>query len=131
MGDFEKDRARLLKLFDEVETDDELLDDENPSDPNTESSSEEHLSSDEQEIDMSPFSLGKDKVTRWSKEQNRIQVKTRSQNIISHLPGPKNAAKNCKSALECFHLFISEDIVREIVECTTTNVQETANQLII
>ncbi|KAG5895752.1 hypothetical protein JTB14_029522 [Gonioctena quinquepunctata] len=79
MEDFQKNQARLLKLIDEVETDDESLDDENPSDPdlnniqsdsepedsyaqpNTEFSSEDLSRDKEQEIDRSPFFLGEER----------------------------------------------------------------------
>lgn len=46
-----------------------------------------------------------------------LLVWIRSQNIISPLPGSKNAEKNV-FPLECFNLFMSEDIVKEIVGCT-------------
>nr|CAI5837678.1 unnamed protein product [Callosobruchus analis] len=41
--------------------------------------------------------IGKDKLTKWRKRQYPLNIPTRRQNIISHLPGPKGNAKNSKT----------------------------------
>ena len=58
--------------------------------------------------------VGKDKLTRWNKYHHPRNVQTRKRNTISHLPGVKTAAKNTKSPLKCFSLFIDETMIRHI-----------------
>lgn len=64
------------------------------------------------------YFIGKDKVTRWRKFPINRNVRTRNQNIITHLPGPKRCAKNSKSELDCFSLLIDDNLLQNITDCT-------------
>ncbi|UYV64000.1 K02A2.6-like [Cordylochernes scorpioides] len=61
--------------------------------------------------------IGKDQKTKWKKALPPKNVRTRSENIITHLPGVKGEAKNAKSILDCWNLFIDDNIL----ECIVTN----------
>ena len=52
--------------------------------------------------------IGTDMVTKWSRIEPNVQIRTRSSNIITHLPGPKGIAHQAKSEIECIRLFITD-----------------------
>ncbi|KAK9719388.1 hypothetical protein QE152_g22673 [Popillia japonica] len=60
---------------------------------------------------------GKD-GTKWCKAIPPSNVRTRSHNIITHLPGTKGRAKQAKTEIECLNLFLNNLIIKTIVECT-------------
>lgn len=83
-------------------------------------------SSDETEADIStpapqqlrgrtPFYTGKDRSTKWLMHKPLRNVRTRSCNIVIHLPGVKNVAKNAKEPLQCFSLFVDDSMIDKIV----------------
>ena len=51
-------------------------------------------------------------VTKWSRIEPNVQIRTRSSNIITHLPGPKGIAHQAKSEIECIRLFITDPIIK-------------------
>ncbi|XP_050298452.1 uncharacterized protein LOC126737566 [Anthonomus grandis grandis] len=53
--------------------------------------------------------LGKDKITRWKLQMPVQNVRTRSHNIVSYLPGVKGAARNARSGLACWSAFFLRD----------------------
>ncbi|CAG5031791.1 unnamed protein product [Parnassius apollo] len=57
------------------------------------------------------FYTGKNGKTKWQKEPPRTNVRTRSENIITQLPGVKSQYKNKNTSLECFEVFISNEIL--------------------
>lgn len=60
----------------------------------------------EQSVDRdTPFYLGKDKKTKWTKMCGSSKVRTRAQNIIRDLPGVRNVARDVKTPVDCFFLF--------------------------
>ncbi|UYV64454.1 SGPP1 [Cordylochernes scorpioides] len=65
--------------------------------------------------DDSEFYFGKDGVTKWKKTMwQKTQIRTRSVNIISQLPGPKSEAKSIESESDAFTKIIdNEDFSRE------------------
>ncbi|UYV80886.1 hypothetical protein LAZ67_19002099 [Cordylochernes scorpioides] len=63
------------------------------------------------------YYIGKDQKTKWKKALPPKYVQTRSENIITHLPGVKGEEKNTKSILDCWNLFIDDNIL----ECIVTN----------
>ncbi|XP_060855594.1 piggyBac transposable element-derived protein 4-like [Metopolophium dirhodum] len=69
------------------------------------------------------FFIGKDGETLWANEPVASISKTKSKNIIKILPGPKGAARQCKTEIECFSQFFSLDIVDKIVSHTNTYIQ--------
>lgn len=62
---------------------------------------------------------GKDSFTKWYVHNPVSRVtRTARQNIITRLPGIKNAAKGLISCLECWSFYFTEDLIDEIVRCT-------------
>ncbi|CAG5052090.1 unnamed protein product [Parnassius apollo] len=74
------------------------------------------------------FFLAKDKITKWFKVKGRTAVRTRSQNIMSEAPGPKGMAKFSKSPLECFQLYVTDDMIAEITTCTNTYIEKISSK---
>ncbi|UYV83181.1 hypothetical protein LAZ67_23000083 [Cordylochernes scorpioides] len=78
--------------------------------------------------DYSEFYFGKDGVTKWKKTMwQKTQIRTRSVNIISKLPGPKSEAKSIESESDAFTKIIDNDMVQKIVDCTNayiSNIKE-------
>ncbi|UYV61950.1 hypothetical protein LAZ67_1007149 [Cordylochernes scorpioides] len=78
--------------------------------------------------DDSEFYFGKDGVTKWKKTMwQKTQIRTRSTNIISQLPGPKSEAKSIESESDAFTKIIDIDMVQKIVDCTNayiSNIKE-------
>nr|XP_026490968.1 piggyBac transposable element-derived protein 4-like [Vanessa tameamea] len=66
---------------------------------------------------------GKD-GTLWQKEPGRSNVRTRSENIITELPGVKLIARDAKTVFECWNLFITQDMLYTIKTCTNSHIQE-------
>lgn len=61
---------------------------------------------------------GKDRSTHWMAHPARPNVRTPRKNIVSHLPGVRNIAKNANTGRECWELFLTRDMVEHIVNCT-------------
>ncbi|UYV69660.1 hypothetical protein LAZ67_7000129 [Cordylochernes scorpioides] len=78
--------------------------------------------------DDSEFYFGKDGVTKWKNTMwQKTQIRTRSVNIISQLPGPKSEAKSIESESDAFTKIIDNDMVQKIVDCTNayiSNIKE-------
>lgn len=55
---------------------------------------------------------------RWSQKTYAKNVRTRSENIITHLPGVKQIAKNIRTVLGSWSLFITEEMLHHITEYT-------------
>jgi hypothetical protein len=64
------------------------------------------------------YYLGKDNITKWNIDGSPLNVRTRSHNIILHLPGVKRYAKDAKSIVDCWNLFFTDTVIEEIVNCT-------------
>lgn len=86
------------------------------------SSEQEGDEDDEEEVCENNYYLGKDRMTKWRKEISRPNIRTRSHNIIIHLPCVRGDAKQCATPLECFKLFISSDIIEQIVLFTNKRI---------
>nr|CAI5830619.1 unnamed protein product [Callosobruchus analis] len=61
---------------------------------------------------------GKDKKFHWMAHPPRPNVRTPRKNIVSRLPGVKNIAKNANSVESCWRLYITEEMVEQIVRYT-------------
>ena len=135
-----KEEARLLKIFEELEQEEllakehgvpeEKLEDvesdedsvENELDFNTDS----ELSADDSDDSLVSTRwsehdknfVGKDRKTIWKVHRKPKTSRTKRHNIITHLPGVKPEAKNARSPFESWNLFITEEIIEEIVRCT-------------
>lgn len=89
--------------------------------------SEEENSEEESNENVS-FYLGRDKKTKWMKSIPPKNVRTRSCNIVSHLPGVKGCAKNVKEPEECFLLFLDDTIIRKMTEYTNIYIASIADK---
>ncbi|GBP78767.1 Facilitated trehalose transporter Tret1 [Eumeta japonica] len=69
-----------------------------------------------------PFYTGKDGKTKWYKTPPRTNVRTRSENIITHLPGCKPAVRDKKTHLECFEIFFTEELVDIVLKYTNQKI---------
>lgn len=97
----------------------EVLDSNHNSDSEQEANSES--TTDNEEIGENvPYIYGKDKVTKWERNELPQNVRTRTQNIVIHLPGCKGAAKTVNSISGCFELFFDSVILNSIVCSTNT-----------
>lgn len=67
-----------------------------------------------------PFYIGKDRSTKWFMHKPLPNVRTRRCNIVVHLPGVKNVAKNAKEPLQCVSLFLDDSMIDKIVLYTNT-----------
>lgn len=67
--------------------------------------------------------LGRD-GTKWNKVASNPRVRTRADNIITHLPGVKQYAKNAKSALDCWQLFFDPEMIGDMVRWTNVKIQQ-------
>lgn len=131
---YEREKARLLTLWEEVQSDDEADEIEISENDDSEIDECEELHHDSETDQEAPDSdtensssdsettaglfIGKDKSTKWRKHHYPLNVRTKRQNIISHLPGPKGNARKASTPLQTFQNFIDEEIIDEIVENT-------------
>jgi len=67
--------------------------------------------------------IGKDGITKWCKIKPPVNARTRVQNIITHLPGPKKEARGNKCEIEILNLFIDDNITRIITHCTNIYIE--------
>uniref|UniRef100_A0A1B6E2X5 PiggyBac transposable element-derived protein domain-containing protein n=1 Tax=Clastoptera arizonana TaxID=38151 RepID=A0A1B6E2X5_9HEMI len=75
------------------------------------------------------YLVGKDKKTLWKRTCNTIaNVRTRSENIVKHLPGPVRNANQATTPLECFHLFVDNQIVQAITIHTNVYINKISVQ---
>lgn len=127
----EKELEKIRQLLQEV-SDNESNDFDESSDSELDiceqvlinSDTEQSDNSDNEELTLSvqddeaQFMIGKDKKTKWRKTVVTKNVRTRTQNIVIHLPGPKLIAKQMKSSIDCFNLLVNNVIYNLITECT-------------
>ena len=128
MATYEQMENRILRLLEEAE--DEVYDnsdsEENDECEELVHNSDSETDSEENFVDQDltqseteeSFFIGRDKKTRWMKNAPPTNIRTRRQNIVTRLPGVRGVAKCAKSALECFLLFIDDDIIRKITTYT-------------
>ncbi|UYV82718.1 hypothetical protein LAZ67_22000664, partial [Cordylochernes scorpioides] len=116
-ADFLRDDNNIPNPDDEESETDDHIEERNWS-----TNTEQYTLSEEENNEDPSFNyyIGKDQKTKWKKALPPKNVRTRSENIITHLPGVKGEAKNAKSILDCWNLFIDDNILECIV--TNTNV---------
>jgi len=96
------------------ESDNEEIDTTQKSDHESESEqdiSENETNENVSDVQNNNFYLGKDKTTKWKKNKPNMQIRVRSHNIITHLPGPKQNARNAKFEIDCLKLFINDNVI--------------------
>lgn len=68
------------------------------------------------------YYYGKD-GTKWQKEPLRQNVRTRSENIITQMPGVQLEARNAKFVKECWGIFVNDGIIDSILMYTNARIQ--------
>lgn len=99
-----------------------------------ESESEQDISENETnenviDVQNNNFYLGKDKTTKWKKNKPNMQIRVRSHNIITHLPGLKQNARNARLEIDCLKLFINENLIRLITISTNIYIESIKEQI--
>ena len=97
----------------ERDTDTEQSDDENEDDFASDSSTSE----DDIPLLYRECYNGKDK-TKWKKTEPTQSIRTRRQNIVTHLPGTKGAARQADTPLKAWQCFFTDELLQTIVEYT-------------
>ncbi|XP_067132199.1 piggyBac transposable element-derived protein 4-like [Centruroides vittatus] len=72
--------------------------------------------------DLQPFYLGRD-ATRWSMIELPSSLGPNKGNVSTHLPGPVGEARMAESIMECWSLFVSEYILRIVVQHTNEQIK--------
>lgn len=115
MSAFEQEQQRLHDLLTSVETDSEIDDSErlendhiseNKHDTNSEQEDDSEITEEEIDSNMESF-IWQDR-TKWKKDTPAKSVRTRSQNIVTQLPGVKWQYLNLKSLMNCLSFFYDE-----------------------
>ncbi|GBN12910.1 hypothetical protein AVEN_126935-1 [Araneus ventricosus] len=96
---------------------------ENVSEHDTES--EEDGEEENEEVNNSEWLSSKDGVQRW-KKKFRMHIYTRFHNIVSCLSGTKGPTKDVTIPMKNWELFISDNMIQLIVECTNIIIEKCA-----
>ncbi|KAF9417452.1 hypothetical protein HW555_005455 [Spodoptera exigua] len=72
--------------------------------------------------------VGKDGCTKWNYNPLRSNVRTRAHNIVEKQPGVKLVAKNANTIMDCFLLFVSEEMLTDIVRFTNIHINKIRDQ---
>lgn len=153
MGGYEKEQARIQKLWDTIlaeeasdDDDDSIADPEyvevsdhdsdseqdidEPDEANVQDeemdlheSEEEDGSSEQNQSTGSRYYLGKD-GTKWRKECHPPNVRTRRHNIVSKLPGVRQYARGVQSPMESWLKLIDENMLNSIVANTNIYIRK-------
>lgn len=74
---------------------------------------------------------GKDKIPKWAKTvPTRNSTRAKQQNIIRVPAGVKGEAKNCKTPIDCFLLFIDDKIIKSVVFCTNLYIDRITHKFV-
>ncbi|GBM24317.1 hypothetical protein AVEN_158875-1 [Araneus ventricosus] len=79
--------------------------------------SEEDGDSENDEVNNAEWFSPKDGV-QWRKTKFRQNIRTRCHSIVSRLPGTKGTAKDVTSPVKSWELFIDDNVMQLIVDCT-------------
>ena len=110
------DELRRLVLLDDVEENSAEVEDLGGE---SDIASEDEVAEDEDDQPtVDSFFIGKDKKTKWLKKPPSAIRSARPQNILTHLPGVKGNARNCKTKLECRNCLFTEDILEMMIKYT-------------
>lgn len=146
--DYEEEQRYLQRLLEEVESNDELecndsadsCEEDEIEEQNLETASEQDISEAENDILLEtedeeiicrrvPIFLGKDKKTKWRKHPGNKRVRTRAENLVTHLPGVKGVAREKKKFCDIWECFITEQMLELIVMNTNLNIELHADPL--
>lgn len=144
MSSYEEQQAKLLELWKIIDEEGgEILSSasENEDDDINERSDPLDIEEDgedyDQTVDEEDFEetetrnygyVGKDGITEWSAKPGNIAVRTRAENIISHLPGVKRGYRHLKQPGECWNIFFTDVMLADIVKFTNAKLKEKASK---
>lgn len=115
------DEQELNEDFgDESDTDGEDCVRERDGDSNSE---QEASSSEEEEINEYEY-IGKDKISKWTRNKPTSTVRRRNHNILLQLPGVLGEARNAVTAYDSWKCIMSEDIIEIIVKYTNKYIEK-------
>lgn len=110
---------------------DDMIDDSDEDDDEEDRvEKQDHNSDTEQEISdteadepalQEPYFVGKD-GSKWSKH-DPPSTRTRAENLITRMPGPKAVVRNLKSASEIWKYFFDLEMLTKIVEYTNKHIE--------
>ncbi|GBO38640.1 hypothetical protein AVEN_213105-1, partial [Araneus ventricosus] len=78
-----------------------------------------------EEVNNSEWFTSKDGV-QWRKRTFRQNIRTRSHNVVSRLPGIKQPAKDVTRPVKSWELFMNDNMIQLIEECTNIFIQKCA-----
>lgn len=139
MYSYEKEMERLNKLMlecleDETEDQrpedsDDDLENDNLEEREENSDTDQGISDSEEEPFVNQLCfMGKDKTTKWSKCAPPSS-RTRVENLILHLPGPKEAVRRFKTAIEIWRYFFGAEIIDRIVRYTNQHIDRNKHKV--
>lgn len=135
---YEKEQERLEKLMEECMREDyeeiESLPDDDEDEgeedavevQDVDTDTEQDISDSEPDTEVLAEELyftGKDNETKWGKHQPPTNVRTRAENLVKHLPGPKRVVKDLKTPLLIWKYFFNDEMLSMIVEYTNQRIQ--------
>lgn len=112
MDNFESNNQNERRSNDDVESDEEESEEEVPIEESSEQTWEENNSN---------IFWGKDR-TRWNKMPKNKRVRTRADNIIIHLPCVRASARDKNTPVDCWSLFITDNMVNDIAKYTNIKI---------
>lgn len=100
--------------------------------------SDSEQSADEGEAESEPrlqdedyrFFIGKDNETLWISQPISSSGKIKAKNILKILPGPKGNAKKAKTEIDAFSLYITDEMVDDIVTYTNIYIENKKSSII-
>ncbi|XP_050509192.1 uncharacterized protein LOC126886348 [Diabrotica virgifera virgifera] len=138
--DYEKETQRLLKLFEEVLTDEETYEDNDDqseidhveersecSDTEQEFEEDDQTEEDNVSFRREPHFMGKDKLTKWIKHCPPKNVRTRSTNIYERLPAIKQFVKTHSTPIDIWNSMFDEEMLNQVVICTNIKIETVTN----
>lgn len=102
----EEDEQNVIEDDDEADEDFVIVSDHDSLSEQEISDSGEREFDDDRDNTTENYYLGKNGEKKWRKKRPPLNVRTRSHNIITHLPGPKGVARAVQSEIEALSLFI-------------------------
>ncbi|XP_044760276.1 piggyBac transposable element-derived protein 4-like [Coccinella septempunctata] len=123
-GESANENAEVNEIYAEEDNDSEI-DQLQESDHGSDTEQEDDPST--EEIIEGPTFLGKDKKTVWSK-MPPPSTRTKRHNLVLRIPGPQGFAKTAKTHLECFSIFIDDEMINLIVACTNIKIEDVKNK---
>lgn len=132
MATYEEEQSRLMRLMEEVSTEDEIEYDDDDSDISDTDHIEERENNSDTEQDISddeidqlpddqnsgPFFIGKDKESKWMKHLPTKTIRTRSENKVIRLPTSRLPTRSLKTPIDIFRYFINDKMIDIIVKST-------------